>query len=235
MHGLTILHVGAYNPRVHEASTSEPILPSALPRSPDDPLTAAAFDLMRVVHSMPRQMPPPPSPDRDLTLGQIRLLYLLRRKGPQPMGRIAEILDLSSTAASGFVTRVERHGFVERQHRSDDRRIVECVLTEAGSQFLDELTGVRIDAIRTALGRAHTPGAVRVPRPALKDRGAPGRTGMIALLRTYLRPYRAALALVVALLTVQALATFTFPRSTATSSTTAWPRATRPTSSRPAR
>ena len=29
--------------------------------------------------------------------------------------------------------------------------IVECVLTEAGSQFLDELTGVRIDAIRTAL------------------------------------------------------------------------------------
>jgi DNA-binding MarR family transcriptional regulator len=136
---------------VHEASASEPVLPSALSRSPDDPLTAAAFDLMRVVHSMPRQMPPPPSPDRDLTLGQIRLLYLLRRKGPQPMGQIAEILNLSSTAASGFVTRVERHGFVERQHRSDDRRIVDCVLTEAGSQFLDELTGVRIDAIRTAL------------------------------------------------------------------------------------
>jgi DNA-binding MarR family transcriptional regulator len=135
---------------VHEASTSEPVLPSTLARS-DDPLTAAAFDLMRVVHSMPRHMPPPPSPERDLTLGQIRLLYLLRRNGPQPMGRIAEVLDLSSTAASGFVARVERHGFVERQHRSDDRRIVECVLTEAGSQFLDELTGVRIDAIRTAL------------------------------------------------------------------------------------
>ena len=135
---------------MHEASTSEPVVPSTLARS-DDPLTAAAFDLMRVVHSMPRHMPPPPSPERDLTLGQIRLLYLLRRKGPQPMGRIAEVLDLSSTAASGFVARVERHGFVERQHRSDDRRIVECVLTEAGSQFLDELTGVRLDAIRTAL------------------------------------------------------------------------------------
>ena len=166
---------------------------------------------MRVVHSMPRQMPPPPSPDRDLTLGQIRLLYLLRRKGPQPMGRIAEVLDLSSTAASGFVARVERHGFVERQHRSDDRRIVECVLTEAGSQFLDELTGVRIDAIRTALA-ALTPRELSGFRVLLaRIGGAPGRTGVIALLRTYLRPYRAALALVVALLTVQALATLYLP------------------------
>ena len=34
---------------------------------------------------------------------------------------------------------------------------------------------------------------------------------MIALLRTYLRPYRATLALVVALLTVQALATLYLP------------------------
>jgi DNA-binding MarR family transcriptional regulator len=60
-------------------------------------------------------------------------------------------MHLSSTAVSGFVTRVERHGLVERQHRSDDRRIVECVLTEAGSQFLDELTGMRLDALRSAL------------------------------------------------------------------------------------
>jgi DNA-binding MarR family transcriptional regulator len=127
---------------VHEASPRQPL-------PPDDPLTAAATDLMRVVHSMPRQVPPAPA--RDLTLGQIRLLYLLRRRGPQPMGRIAEVLHLSSTAASGFVARVERHGFVERLHRSDDRRIVECVLTEAGSQFLDELTGVRLDALRHAL------------------------------------------------------------------------------------
>ena len=51
------------------------------------------------------------------------------------------------------MTQVERHGFIKRQHRSDDRRIVECVLTDAGSQFLDELTNVRIDAIRTALAK----------------------------------------------------------------------------------
>ena len=94
----------------------------------------------------------PPSPARDLTLGQIRLLFLLRSEGPQPMGRIADVFDLSSTAATGFVARIERHGLVERRHRSDDRRIVECALTPNGEHFLEELSGVRREAVRLALG-----------------------------------------------------------------------------------
>jgi DNA-binding MarR family transcriptional regulator len=67
------------------------------------------------------------------------------------MGRIAEEFDLSTTAASGFVARMEHHGLVERHHRSDDRRVVECALTESGTQFLDALFGVRLDAVRSAL------------------------------------------------------------------------------------
>jgi len=102
-----------------------------------------------VFHGMPRQAPP--SPARDLTMGQIRLLFLLQREGSLPMGRIAEVFDLSSTAATGFVERIERHGLVERRHRSDDRRVVECALTTIGERFLDELSGVRLDVIRSAL------------------------------------------------------------------------------------
>jgi len=112
-------------------------------------LTDAAADLVGVFHGMPRQAPP--SPARDLTMGQIRLLYLLGRDGSLPMGRIAEVLDLSSTAATGFVARIERHGLVERRHRSDDRRVVECALTATGERFLEELSGVRLDVIRSAL------------------------------------------------------------------------------------
>jgi DNA-binding MarR family transcriptional regulator len=93
----------------------------------------------------------PPLPARDLTLGQIRLLFQLQREGPQPMGRIAEVFDLSSTASSGFVTRIERHGLVERRHRSDDRRVVECALTEAGTRFLHGISGMRLDLIRGRL------------------------------------------------------------------------------------
>ena len=104
---------------------------------------------MAVFHGMPRQAPP--SPARDLTMGQIRLLFLLEREGSMAMGRIAEVLDLSSTAATGFVARIERHGLVERRHRSDDRRVVECALSADGERFLEELSGVRLDVIRSAL------------------------------------------------------------------------------------
>ena len=93
----------------------------------------------------------PPLPARDLTLGQIRLLFLLLREGPQPMGRIAEVFDLSSTASTGFVARVERHGLVERRHRSDDRRVVECALTADGTKFLQGISGMRLDLVRQRL------------------------------------------------------------------------------------
>jgi DNA-binding MarR family transcriptional regulator len=93
----------------------------------------------------------PPLPARDLTLGQMRLLFLLLREGPQPMGRIADVFDLSSTASTGFVSRVERHGLVERRHRSDDRRVVECALTADGTRFLQGISGMRLDLIRQRL------------------------------------------------------------------------------------
>jgi DNA-binding MarR family transcriptional regulator len=118
------------------------------PISADPRLTEAAADLLKVFHGMPRLVPP--APVRDLTIGQLRLLFLLRT-GPQPMGAIADTFDLSSTAATGFVERVERHGLVQRQHRSDDRRIVDCALTADGQRFLEELGGIRLDAVRSTL------------------------------------------------------------------------------------
>jgi DNA-binding MarR family transcriptional regulator len=119
------------------------------PTAHDDSLTVAAEAMLGAFNVVPRDVPPVPA--RDLTLGQIRLLFLLLREGPQPMGRIADVFDLSSTASSGFVTRIERHGLVERRHRSDDRRVVECALTEAGSRFLHGISGMRIDLIRQRL------------------------------------------------------------------------------------
>jgi DNA-binding MarR family transcriptional regulator len=115
-----------------------------------DDLTAAAHDLVRVFHGF-RGPVGQPALARDLSLGQMRLLLLLRREGPQPMGRIAELFDLSSTGSTGFVGRVERHGLVARRHRSDDRRVVECALTEAGSELLEAWSGVRLEVIRESL------------------------------------------------------------------------------------
>jgi DNA-binding MarR family transcriptional regulator len=132
-----MVHVDAYYPRMPELITGDPRL------------TEVAIDLLKVFQGMPRHMPP--APVRDLTIGQLRLLLLLR-SGPQPMGAIADVFDLSSTAATGFVDRVERHGLVARRHREDDRRIVECVLTPAGERFIEEVVGVRLESVSNALG-----------------------------------------------------------------------------------
>src|SRR5262245_30306032 len=119
------------------------------PAEGDELLTSATNQLLAVFHGMPRQVPPAPA--RDITLGQLRLLFLLRREGPLPMGRVAEVFDLTPAASTGFVARVERHGLVERRHRSDDRRIVETALTETGRHFLEALSGIRIETIRRAI------------------------------------------------------------------------------------
>jgi len=89
---------------------------------------------------------------QEVTLGQMRLLFLLSKNGPAPMSRVAEWLGVGLPTASGAVERVERHGLVVRQHRLDDRRVVECQLTEAGRHLMDEISGTRLDAVRNVLG-----------------------------------------------------------------------------------
>jgi DNA-binding MarR family transcriptional regulator len=89
---------------------------------------------------------------QELTFGQVRLLFLLSKHGPSPMSRIAEWLGVGLPAASGTVERVERHGLVERRHRVDDRRIVECQLTLAGRGLLEEITGLHRNILRATLG-----------------------------------------------------------------------------------
>lgn len=89
---------------------------------------------------------------QELTFGQMRLLFLLSKHGPSPMSHIAEWLGVGLPTASGTVERVERHGLVERRHRVDDRRVVECQLTVAGRELLEEIAGMQRDVLRRTLG-----------------------------------------------------------------------------------
>jgi len=89
---------------------------------------------------------------QELTFGQMRLLFLLSKHGPSPMSHIAEWLGVGLPTASGIVERVERHGLVARQHRLDDRRVVDCQLTDAGLHLIDEISGMRLEMMRRFLG-----------------------------------------------------------------------------------
>src|ERR1035437_11177823 len=89
---------------------------------------------------------------QELTLAQVRTLFLIGHEAPLPMGRIAEILGVSVASASGIVDRLERHGLVVRQHRTDDRRIVDCILTDVGRGLIDAMAGPRLEMELQALG-----------------------------------------------------------------------------------
>ena len=88
---------------------------------------------------------------QEITFSQMRLLFRLSRNGPAPMSRIAEWLGVGLPTASGTVDRVERHGLVAREHRLDDRRVVDCHLTDAGKRLIDEITGSRLQMMRQLL------------------------------------------------------------------------------------
>jgi DNA-binding MarR family transcriptional regulator len=95
---------------------------------------------------MPKR--PPAWAHHDLTFGQLRLLFVLSQSEPVSIGQLAHMLGVTDATASEFVDRVERRGLAVRSHRSDDRRVVECRLSDEGARLLAEIQGARQGAMR---------------------------------------------------------------------------------------
>jgi len=106
--------------------------------------------LGEIVH-LGRPEIPPWVTTTDLTFGQLRLLFSLQHQGPTSMSQLAHWLGATMATATGVVERVERHGLVVREHCADDRRVVECRLTETGAALAAEIDGFRADAMRQVL------------------------------------------------------------------------------------
>lgn len=87
------------------------------------------------------------------SMTQMHVLWLLRHQGAMPMSRLAELLDISLSNATGLVDRMEEHGFVERVRVPDDRRLVLVRPAAAGRQALEENEGLRRERLRAILGR----------------------------------------------------------------------------------
>jgi len=94
---------------------------------------------------------PPEWAHHDLTFGQLRLLFTLGQSGPVSVGQLAEMLGVAAATASEFVDRVERRGLATRSHRADDRRVVECRLSDEGAGLLADIQGARREAMRRML------------------------------------------------------------------------------------
>jgi DNA-binding MarR family transcriptional regulator len=92
-----------------------------------------------------------------ISMGHFHLLAMLDRHGEMTMTRIAELLDVSLSNATGLVDRIEERGLVERVRVPDDRRVVQVRLTADGYRLLREVELFKDDLIQRVLGRLDEP------------------------------------------------------------------------------
>jgi DNA-binding MarR family transcriptional regulator len=81
------------------------------------------------------------------------VLSTLEARGAQPMGVLADELDVSVASVTGIVDRMEKRGLVERQHAADDRRVVLVHATERGLKVVRLVGDHRRARFAHALGR----------------------------------------------------------------------------------
>ncbi len=88
-----------------------------------------------------------------ISMTQIHVLRQLEQHGTMSMSRIAELLDVSLSNATGIIDRMAEHGLVERVRVPDDRRVVLVQPSARGIEALDESEGIKLDRIRAICNR----------------------------------------------------------------------------------
>lgn len=92
--------------------------------------------------------PRDPAPATELTLPQIRVLYMLA-SGPAKISEVSAALGMARPNASNMVERLVRKGLVERASDPNDRRAVLASLTDSGRGALEGMTHSNYEAFET--------------------------------------------------------------------------------------
>ena len=86
-------------------------------------------------------------------MAQLHILFSIQRTGEMTMSRLADLLNVSLSNATGLVDRLEERGYVERLRVPTDRRIVLVRVTPAGEEMLREVDALSDELLRSVLGR----------------------------------------------------------------------------------
>jgi DNA-binding MarR family transcriptional regulator len=89
----------------------------------------------------------------DLTLPQLRLLYLLAREGPATPGALARTLRLAPSTVTGLLDRLDERGLVRRDDDPASRRCVVASATGAGAALIDDVVASRREQLSALLAR----------------------------------------------------------------------------------
>ena len=88
-----------------------------------------------------------------VSMAQFHIAVTLQRNGVMTMGRLADLLGVSLSNASGLIDRLEERGYVERTRVPEDRRIVMVRVTNAGTRLIEENDALSDELMRDVLAR----------------------------------------------------------------------------------
>ena len=88
-----------------------------------------------------------------VSMTQLHILHMLERHGQMPMSRLADVLDVSVSNATGLVDRMEERGLIARTRVPEDRRVVLVEISAAGQSMLEDAESLRNDLMRRVLSR----------------------------------------------------------------------------------
>lgn len=88
-----------------------------------------------------------------VSMTQVHVLSMLQRHGDVPMSRLADLIDVSLSNATGLIDRMEERGYVQRVRVPDDRRVVIVRMTDEGRRVMDDMESLREHAFRAVLDR----------------------------------------------------------------------------------
>lgn len=88
-----------------------------------------------------------------ISMTHLHILWVLEHHGEMPMSRLAELLDVSDSNATGLIDRMEERGLVERVRVPDDRRVVLVRASAEGARQRDEIEALKQDGMRSILAR----------------------------------------------------------------------------------
>lgn len=89
----------------------------------------------------------------NVSMTQMHVLWLLQHHGAVSMSKLAELLDVSLSNATGLMDRMEEHGLIERVRVPDDRRLVLIRPAAAGLQALSATQTERRARMRAVVSR----------------------------------------------------------------------------------
>ena len=97
-----------------------------------------------------------------VSMTNMHVMWLLQHNGALPMSRLAELLDVSLSNATGIIDRMEERALVERVRVPDDRRVVLVRIAPKGLEAIEETEAIKHDRLTALLGHLDAAQVARV-------------------------------------------------------------------------